>query len=127
MADPPSPPLFRLGSLRGFLPLNESAVSTRGQTLSTLIRNRSVGNVKDVRDRLSSGRSVDFGRYDNDSDLERDADERSEDLFTAGWTSGRSDRRSSTMSVMSKEEQLLNNPQMRSMRLIGKTNPRYEW
>ncbi|KAL8770716.1 MAG: hypothetical protein Q9209_003583 [Squamulea sp. 1 TL-2023] len=103
----PSPekaPIVRLGTLRGFLPLASDAVSTRGQNLPSLIQSRSSASLKDVRAHLQQ-RKLYHDDTDDDADPERDG----------------CGRRTSNASDM------LLTPQMRSMRLIGNSNPRYQW
>ncbi|KAL8784518.1 MAG: hypothetical protein Q9213_003922 [Squamulea squamosa] len=103
----PSPekaPIVRLGNLRGFLPLASDAVSTRGQNLPSLIQSRSSASLRDVRAHLQQ-RKLYHDDTDDDADPERDG----------------GGRRTSNASDM------LLTPQMRSMRLIGNSNPRYQW
>ena len=95
---PPHTPSFRLGSLSSFLPLSDEFVSTRGQRLAGLLH--------------SSQRPRSLFRDDESEDVERDAE----------------DRRSSVQRKLSfAAREVLNTPQMRSMRLIGNSNKRYEW
>ena len=112
------PPPVRIGTLRGFLPLSDELVSTRGQVLPSLIQNRSSASLKDVRASGSFGPSRKHGNYSYESeeemDLERDVD--------ASIRESRLGNRR-----MSNGSQALNTPQMRSMRLIGNSNPRYQW
>lgn len=125
MTDSTSPlrqPAFRLGSLRGFLPLNDSPAPGRHQTLANLIQNRSVSNFRDIQERTASWWSgTGDGRDpDSDGDLERNDGEGGE----PSPARSKLGRRGSTIS---KEEEVLYTPQMRSMRLIGQNNPRYQW
>ena len=111
----PSP--IRIGNLRGFLPLSEELVSTRGQSLPSLIQNRSSASLKDLRGPYGPSRK--HGKYnyesDEEMDIERDVDASIRESRMGG------NRR------MSNGSQALNTPQMRSMRLIGNSNPRYQW
>ena len=118
MADSASgrPPPVRIGSLRGFLPLSDDMVSTRGQSLPSILQNRSSASLKDLRGSLGHKR---FGNYSYDSDDEGDV-ERDADGSIRESRAGPNRR-------MSNASQVLNTPQMRSMRLIGNSNPRYQW
>lgn len=112
---PASPPHFgRIASLHGFLPLSEehSPLATHGSgILTTLLRSRSTASLHKLSTRRPSsliGRDVpddeesgSHGRYDNE-DYYRQNEER-------------------------RQKEVLNGPQMRSMRLIGHSNPRYRW
>lgn len=114
-----SPPKYgRIARLRGFLPLNNedsSPLSTHGQgTLTALISSRSSASLSALTRRASSLREPDeetglLGR--RSSRGEEDGEE------FAGRMSG-DERRVSLV---------LNTPQMRSQRLIGNSNPRYQW
>ncbi len=127
------PPPFRIGTLRGFLPLsdNTSSVSTRGQTLPSLIQNRSSGNLKDLRAQLAPRRSRSV-TPEVDSEDESLLERHENGELGRSWDGpspaksrlGRSERR---MSTLSNGSSVLMTPQMRSMRLIGNSNPRYEW
>lgn len=117
-SSPPRQPASRLGALRNFLPLNDVQVSTRGQTLPSLIQNRSIGNLKDFRAQMAQRRA---GTADT-TDGEEEGD--TEGLSPAKSRPGRMERRMSNLSVGS---EVLMTPQMRSMRLIGNNNPRYQW
>ncbi|KAK5112661.1 hypothetical protein LTR85_011172 [Meristemomyces frigidus] len=126
-----SPRLYRISTLKDFLPLSEEAsISTRGQKLPALIASRSTTNVhglrKDARRRRSSLGSEDLPRFSGEnerpnSDLSPEAQRRMSSV--AGWGGGREadDRR------MSLAASILATPQMRSQRLIGNSNPRYRW
>ncbi|RDW64008.1 hypothetical protein BP5796_10510 [Coleophoma crateriformis] len=112
-----SPPSYgRIARLRGFLPLNEdsSPLSTHGQgTLTALISSRS-NSLSGLTRRASSLREPDeetglLGQ--RSSRGEEDGEE------FAGRVSGE-ERRLSLV---------LNTPHMRSQRLIGNSNPRYQW
>ena len=125
-SSPPSrPPAFRVGSLRGFLPLNEAPALGRHQTLSNLIQNRSSGNLRDLRERVASRRSL---LADDEDDEAGGELERSRSIdWESDEPSATKNSQGRRGSVLSKEEEILNTPQMRSMRLIGQNNPRYRW
>ena len=96
---PPHTPSLRHGGLSSFFPLSDEFVSTRGQRLSGLLHS-------------SSQRPRSLFHDDEGEDVERDAD----------------DRRSAVQRKLSfAAREVLNTPQMRSMRLIGNSNKRYEW
>lgn len=107
---PRSSSLPRIANSKLFLPLqNEgSAISTRGQHLPSLFNRRPStvrssergrrGSISEDEEDLESGRQGGMINYDSDSD-----------------------RRHSVGAS------ILNTPQMRSMRLIGNSNPRYKW
>jgi cation diffusion facilitator family transporter len=109
MSSPPRP-AHRLGGLSSFIPLNEeSPLSTRGQRLPDLLQQRS-STPFGLRDRRSS-----FARSDEEARGPRDELPRPSVL-------GEVDARR-----MSLGPEILMTPQMRSMRLIGNSNPRYKW
>lgn len=110
------PPSVRISNLRGFLPLSDDLVSTRGQTLPSLIQNRSSASLKDLRGSFGPRR---YGNHSYESDEELDV-ERDEEGSIKETRIGVNRR-------MSNVSQVLNTPQMRSMRLIGNSNPRYQW
>ena len=123
-SDRPSP--FRLGTLRGFLPLNDTPITTRGQSLTGLLQSRSSHNVRDFKKRRPI--SVQGESDEDDADVESNAE-----ILDFRWDGPsptksnayvKSERRGSAMSDVN---QMLNTPQMRSMRLIGNSNPRYQW
>jgi hypothetical protein len=109
-----SPPKYgRIARLRGFLPLNEepNPMATHGYgTLSSLIRSRSTASLHTVPRRPVSlaGRE---GADDEETGRRRSFD--ADDVQLTRHSSRR--------------ESVLNGPQMRSMRLIGNSNPRYRW
>jgi hypothetical protein len=117
MTSPPKfYPGYRLGGLSAFIPLNEeAAVSTRGQRLPALIQSRSSNALHTLsrhRGRVNSIQSNSTG----DEDARPPPDD---------WrrpTLNESDARR-----MSVNPDILNTPQVRSMRLIGNSNPRYRW
>ncbi|KAI4254882.1 MAG: hypothetical protein LQ352_002853 [Teloschistes flavicans] len=117
---PDKPPNVRLGTLRGFLPLATDSVSTRGQKLPSLIQSRSNASLKDLRVQLAQRRqSLLYDEPDEEADPARDADQKN--ASPASNRHGRPERRESNAS------EVLLTPQMRSMRLIGNPNPRYQW
>ncbi|KAL9101616.1 MAG: hypothetical protein Q9163_003135 [Psora crenata] len=125
---PDCPTPVRLGNLGGFLPLNDPPITTRGQKLSGLIRDRSSNNIKDIKKR----RQIRIEGESDEEERERDVESNSME-FDARWH-GRSPAKNSRHpkserrgSAMSDASQLLHTPQMRSMRLIGNSNPRYQW
>lgn len=128
-----SPRSYRIPGLKGFLPVNDgdSAMSTRGQALPGIISARSASNSdrRSHRRRPSSFSSDNGGRQSNDGrdrpspdlqDLEA-GQLRRHSSFTPMW--GDSDSEPMEESRLN----LLMTPQMRSMRLIGYSNPRYRW
>lgn len=131
MAERPTPANVRIGSLRGFLPLSEDIVSTRGQRLPSLIHGRSTANIKDVRPQLEQRRLSAYHQATNDDreqgsnherDIETAAEEVRKGAQVAPCRKGSGDKRN-----MSETSEIPMTPQMRSMRLIGNTNPRYQW
>lgn len=117
MSSPPKPYAgYRLGGLPGFLPLNEdAAISTRGQRLPSLIQSRSsnaLSTLGKYRSRVNSLQSSGTG----DDEARPAQDERRRSTFNE------IDARR-----MSANADILNTPQIRSMRLIGNSNPRYRW
>lgn len=124
---PPRPQSYRIGSLRGFLPLSDTsnAFSTRGQKLPSLLQSRSTNNAKDVWAQTPPRRSATPETTEDDgSDVERYADGGNDGPSPAKSRFTKTDRR---MSGVSDGSEVLMTPQMRSMRLIGSNNPRYQW
>ena len=126
MEDRPAPNV-RIGSLRGFLPLSNDIVSTRGQKLPSLIHRRSTVNFHDLRSQLEQRRfsihNERAGQENSDDgagDLEA-GDTRRVGRLRAGEEAGGDTKN------MSNDSNILMTPQMRSMRLIGNNNPRYQW
>src|ERR1700735_980904 len=116
MSSPPrSYARYQLGGLSSFLPLNEdAAISTRGQRLPSLIQSRSsnaLSTLGKYRGRLNSLQS-----NTGDEEARPAQDERRRPSF--------SEIDARRMSV---NPDILNTPQIRSMRLIGNSNPRYRW
>ena len=123
----PRPNSYRIGSLRGFLPLSDTsnAFSTRGQKLPSLLQSRSAANAKDLWTQTPQRRSATpETNGDDESDVERDADGGYDGPSPSKSRTSKVDRR---MSGVSDGGEVLMNPQMRSMRLIGDNNPRYRW
>ncbi|ORY16102.1 cation diffusion facilitator 10 [Clohesyomyces aquaticus] len=120
MADISSSPaksgLHRISSLKAFLPLSadSAAISTRGQNLPALLQSRSAGQALSRRPSSTRRNSME----DSDDDLEMG---RPHGLMMPWGGPDRDDRR------LSVGAQILNTPQMRSQRLIGNSNPRYQW
>ncbi|KAF2474233.1 cation diffusion facilitator 10 [Lindgomyces ingoldianus] len=110
--------LHRIPSLKAFLPLNAetTAISTRGQNLPALLHNQSSSSA--LTRRPSTIRSERRNSMTDDEDLEAG---RPHGLMMPWGGKDRDDRR------MSVGAQILNTPQMRSQRLIGNSNPRYQW
>ena len=128
--DSPRSNLYRIGSLQGFLPLSDT-FSTRGQKLPSLIQSNSSANIKDLRVQIAAQRrsATPEPDADQESDIERDADDRSVNNFEARSLRNRSGKEVRRTSMMSGSDgaEILMTPQMRSMRLIGNSNPRYRW
>jgi hypothetical protein len=128
--DRESPRSYRIPGLKGFLPLSaeDSAMSTRGQALPGLISARTNGNTdrRSYRRRPSSfsddnrRNSIDARERNSTDDLES-GDLRRGSSFTPMW--GDSD----SEPMEDSRARLLMTQQMRSMRLIGYSNPRYRW
>lgn len=115
---PPRSEPFRISSLRNFLPLSEETVTTRGQRLPSIIRERSVTSLAELRHPRSHRRRHSIvSNSEDEQDVERDGDRLGRDR--GGEDDGQ--RRMSSASLA------LNTPQLRSMRLIGNNNPRYQW
>ncbi|CAF9933370.1 MAG: hypothetical protein ALECFALPRED_005575 [Alectoria fallacina] len=123
----PRPKSYRIGSLRGFLPLSDTSksFSTRGQKLPSLLQSRSTTNAKDLWAQTPQRRAATPETNEGDeSDVERDADGGYDGPSPAKSRLSRMNRR---MSGVSDGGEVLMTPQMRSMRLIGSNNPRYQW
>ncbi|MCJ1247502.1 hypothetical protein MMC30_004716 [Trapelia coarctata] len=114
-ASPPERKTFRIGALTGFLPLSDDLVSTRGQKLPGLIQSWSTTNLNDSsKSRKGSirGHAAYEGTDDEESVHER-------------WSGEEPNR--PLARLMSVSAEVLNSPKVRSMRLIGQNNPRYQW
>lgn len=127
----PQRPHYQLGGLSSFIPLNEEspgAVSTRGQRLPGLIQTRSstslftLPNKRRHTPATVRRSSITSHHSDTAADEEHGILDDFEPLRK---------RRSSPMEIdsrrMSLGPEILMTPQMRSMRLIGQSNPRYHW
>jgi hypothetical protein len=117
MSSPPGLyPGYRFGGLSAFIPLNEEAsVSTRGQRLPGLIQSRSssaLHTLSRYRGRVNSVQSSSTG--DEEARAALDDGRRP--------TLNEIDSRRTSLTL-----DILNTPQVRSMRLIGNSNPRYRW
>ena len=119
------PPTIKVGSLTGFLPLNDTTFTTRGQNLPGLIQHRSAVNIHDLKKRRQI--TIEGNDEDEGEDVERHGDgigSRLDGSHLLRKILSKGERRGSALSEIS---QIMNTPQMRSMRLIGHSNPRYEW
>lgn len=119
MASPPTPPLLRTG-LTNFLPLSSddvNPVSTRGQRLPSIIQNRSSASLFSLGRRVPVRRAsaTSIGSHDEESAF-------ADDILSRRPSIPEIDARRMALGPES-----LMTPQMRSMRLIGKSNPRYQW
>ncbi|RMD44213.1 hypothetical protein DV735_g787, partial [Chaetothyriales sp. CBS 134920] len=117
---PPSRPSYRLGHLSNFVPLNfnaeeSNAYSTRGGHLQGLIKTWSA-----TPKRPTSLYSVDTTTDDEERGFFDGAVDASP-WRRSGYHSDTDPRRASI------GPEILMTPQMRSMRLIGNSNPRYRW
>ena len=129
---PPSPrsSAFRTGSIRNFLMQSEDAVSTRGQILPSLIRDRSISNLTDTRGQLPRRkRSAWSLETEGDPDVEWGDGEGVEGEEGERPVEKERERDGSRQEQTrsSSRPRILMTPQMRSMRLIGNSNPRYQW
>ena len=117
MASPPNAPQHRIGGLHGFIPLSEDmpAVSTRGQRLPRLISSRSSNALfTPQRQSLIRRGSVALGS------------DRGDEESRSTWEELRPPNESDLRRTVAPPDALMT-PQMRSMRLIGNSNPRYRW
>ena len=120
---PPHNPGFRIGSLRGFLPLAEDSLSTRGQRLPALIQSRSTANLEELRAQLRERRHstiTSHGEDEGQADGEQEHSDEREGQSVGGHAGPGAKRLMAAVET-------LKTPQMRSMRLIGNSNPRYQW
>ncbi|KAK5045310.1 hypothetical protein LTR84_009416 [Exophiala bonariae] len=117
-------PHYRLGGLSGFIPLNEESppVSTRGQRLPSLIQSRSTNSLFTLPRRPRSERRGSFHSHHSNEDEEHGPLEEQDNLARKWSHVTEIDARR-----MSLGPEILLTPQMRSMRLIGNSNPRYRW
>ena len=110
---PPRSASFQIRPPLNFLPLSEAILSPRNSALPALIQSRSAAN---LHAQNLQQRRLSILRGGEDSDAENDGQRlrlEDEGLATA--------RRGSL------GPEVLLTPQMRSMRLIGNSNPRYQW
>ncbi|OCT46732.1 cation efflux family protein [Cladophialophora carrionii] len=126
MASSARRPHYQLGGLSSFIPLNEepSTLSTRGQRLPTLIQSRSSASLFTLPRRPTTRRGSVHSHHSNedeehghDDDLDFMSPPRRRTLPPSEVDPRR----------MSLGPEILMTPQMRSMRLIGQSNPRYHW
>ncbi|KAF7191756.1 Metal tolerance protein 3 [Pseudocercospora fuligena] len=122
---------YRTQTLRDFLPLSAAEdaplASPRGQHLASIISARSATNLAGMRPQWQRRNSVSAAEMpalrqrsdsaDSNKDLEIPTHRP-----VAGWGGGDENARR-----MSYAASILNTPQVRSQRLIGYTNPRYQW
>ncbi|KAL9106714.1 MAG: hypothetical protein Q9227_008283 [Pyrenula ochraceoflavens] len=109
---PPRNKPFRPGTLQSFIPLNEEpkAFTTRGQRLPALLSSRSTTSHFTPASLSQRGASLDV-RDEEAGELPQDLRKRPSSITRNG----------------SIAPEVLVTPQMRSMRLIGNSNPRYQW
>ncbi|KAL9091889.1 MAG: hypothetical protein Q9165_004641 [Trypethelium subeluteriae] len=126
--DPPSPIRYRTGSLKSFAPVNdETSIISRGQTLSRLLssrsRSRSITNIQSLGDQPTPIRrtSTLFVRGSDTASLDNLSDPEHGYPHVGYDEDSNAGRRASLAAAA------LNTPQMRSQRLIGSSNPRYQW
>ena len=123
------PTSYRIGSLKSFVPLNdETSIIVRGQKLPQLLSTRPTAGANFQRLRRPStpgGRRPSttlFAR--RGSDLASVSDVFDIEYGFPGLGRSGDERQDRRMSIAAS---LLNTPQMRSQRLIGSSNPRYQW
>ncbi|KAI4715671.1 hypothetical protein E4T48_08144 [Aureobasidium sp. EXF-10727] len=129
MSTPSSSKRLPGSGAKSFLPLSEeSALSTRGQHLPQLIRERSITNAP-----ASTGRrrrsSLD-GNFAPGTSFEDNAaisDNEPPTPQQARFRATATDQNPDASRRLSSGAAALMAPQMRSMRLIGNSNPRYRW
>ena len=123
-AGPQTPNKYKLGGLQGFIPLSEDvpSVSTRGQRLPSLIQSRSSTSLFTVHRREAKRRNS-FTSSDDEERGSHDELEIAPRRRPTEWANAQHDSR--RVSLLAPD--VLMTPQMRSMRLIGKSNPRYRW
>ncbi|KAF2768420.1 hypothetical protein EJ03DRAFT_375291 [Teratosphaeria nubilosa] len=130
--------LYRTSTLKDFLSASQddSALSTRGQHLPGLIVPRSSSNIAGMRKGFGRRKSSSIGyghgedqprRSHDDDPSDADPDTPSRLRSTAAAWSGPSDDHDEHDRRMSVAASILLTPQMRSQRLIGNSNPRYQW
>lgn len=130
-------PSVRIARLKAFLPLSEEATySTRGQKLPNILRNRSTANLNE------SQRHNSVVSPRRQSNVHRRGEEDLENGHGNGYGNGHSDEAPMELPTPpvgfplpkpgedrrpSAAKDVLLTPQMRSQRLIGNSNPRYDW
>lgn len=121
---PTKRPHYRIGGLSNFIPLNEetAGVSTRGQRLPSLIQSRSSASLFTLPRRPRSERRGSVHSHHSTEDEEHGLLDDQEPLGKKWSHVTEIDARR-----MSLGPEILMTPQMRSMRLIGNSNPRYRW
>ena len=128
-SSPGRPQSYRIGSLKGFLPLSDSdnnALSTRGQALPSLLQNRSSANIKDLQAQAALRRHDTCGRgEDEEGSFAMDGDRANP--THGGPNLAQMGRGAKRANSISDGGEVLMTPQMRSLRLIGHSNPRYQW
>ena len=117
---PQRPSAYKIGSLRGFLPLSDAPVTTRGQKLPSLIQHRSTTNTNIEHIKKRRQVTIAGGSDDENAESERNAD--GADVRWDGPASA-TRKPSRRASVLSESSQVLNTPQMRSLRLIRNRAP----
>lgn len=121
---------YRLGGLSNFIPLNEeqSAISTRGQRLPSIFNSRSTASLLNIARRNTDSRPRRNSFHSAHSNDEETTQQQDEELGQSSplrrRTTNETDRDPRRAST---GPEILNTPQMRSMRLIGNSNPRYRW
>ena len=106
--------------LRDFLPLSSDPLSTRGQKLPALIQNRSHTSLSELRGQQLQyqrrfslrGSESEYGQEDGDGD---------------GYGGDDGDRLHVENKTAFGQKGLTMTPQLRSLRLIGNSNPLHQW
>ncbi|KIV95389.1 hypothetical protein PV10_03053 [Exophiala mesophila] len=139
---PTKRPHYRLSGLSNFIPLSEepsTAVSTRGQRLPSLIQSRSTASLFTLPRRPRSERRNSVHSINSDTEVDPLVGDElvlggggSNDSATASplhrkWHHSYQAPQEIDARRMSLGPEILMTPQMRSMRLIGNSNPRYRW
>ena len=130
-----SPRSYRVPGLKkGFLPLNsdDSALSTRGQALPGIISARKNSTADKLSfNRRPSSLSDDVTRTSTEGHKRNSSSMDNYDIEAGVWRRGSSFTPmwggSDSEPMDDNRRSLLMTPQMRSMRLIGYSNPRYRW
>lgn len=116
-SSPPKASYGRIARFKGFLPLNDepSPMATHGSgTLSSLIRVRSHTSLSSAAHRRQS--------------MARDALDPDEEAGSLEFAARRPwEDDPYRLNLERRASEVLMTPQMRSMRLIGNSNPRYRW